>query len=102
MQSSIIVKKLRLNLNKMIAQTWTFFLITIYKAIDKKALDKYMYGFLGVLFTFGTVPILNDVIFRKFNKLNKCENIIFISYNKTEIDNFFQVHNQSNFKQETS
>ena len=25
MQSSIIVKILRLNLNKMIAQTWTFF-----------------------------------------------------------------------------
>ena len=80
MQSSIIVKILRLNLNKMIAQTWTFFLITIYKAIDKKALDKYMYGFLGVLFTFGTVPILNNVIFWKFHKLNKCENIIFISY----------------------
>ena len=81
MQSSIIVKKLHLNLSKMIAQTWTFFLITIYKAIDKKALDKYMYGFFGVLFTFGAVPILNDVIFRKFYKLNKCENIIFISYN---------------------
>ena len=82
MQSSIIVKILRLNLNKMIAQTWTFFLkITINKALDKKALDKYMYWFLGVLFTFGTLPVLNDVIFRKFNKLNKGENIIFISYN---------------------
>ena len=58
-----------------------FFKIIIYKAIDKKALDKYMYGFLGVLFTFGTLPFLNDVIFRKFPKLNKGENIIFISYN---------------------
>ena len=72
MQGSIIVKILRLNLNKMIAQTWTFFFkITINKALDKKAVDKYMYGFLGVLFTFGTLPILNDVIFRKFHKLNK-------------------------------
>ena len=66
----------------MIAQTWTsFFKITIYKAIDKKALDKYMYGFLRVLFTFGTVPISNNVIFLKLHQLNKCENIIFISYN---------------------
>ena len=40
-----------------------------------------MYGFLGVLFTFGILPILNDVIFWKFHKLNKGENIIFISYN---------------------
>ena len=40
-----------------------------------------MYGFLAVLFTFGIVQILNDVIFRKLHKLKKCENIIFISYN---------------------
>ena len=58
--------------------------------IDKQTLDNYMYRFLGVLFTFGTVPISNDVIFRKFHKLNKCENIMFISYNYTEIDNFIK------------
>ena len=71
-----------LHLNKIIIQTWTFFLkLQFTQAINKKALDKCMYGFLGVLSTFGTVSISNDVIFRKFHMLDKCENITFISYN---------------------
>ena len=59
-QSSIIVKIL--HLNKMIAQTWTFFFNYKLQSYRQKTLDKYMYGFWGVLFTFGTVPISNNVI----------------------------------------
>ena len=41
----------------IISQSWTlFFKYTIYQAVDKKLLNKYIYGFAQVLPTLGAAP----------------------------------------------
>ena len=54
----------------IISQSWTlFFKYTIYQAVDKKLLNKYIYGFARVLPTLGAAPISKVAIFWEICKV---------------------------------